>query len=200
MARMISYREQAAKAYKTFPFALSMALAEIPYSVICAVGFFIPIYYLPGLQPGSDRAGYFFLMVLITEFFSVSLGQMIAALTASPLYAILCNPFCIIVFALFQGVTITQDQMPAFWRAWLYQLDPFTRLISGTVTTALHGLQVRCHPHELNAFKAPPNETCGTYMQAFFDAGGAGYLVKAGLAFFIGQGEFLVAGHALELL
>ena len=38
VARAVSFREQTAKAYKTFPFALSMVLAEIPYSIICAVG------------------------------------------------------------------------------------------------------------------------------------------------------------------
>lgn len=84
IARMISYREQAAKAYKTFPFALSMVLAEMPYSILCAVGFFLPIYYIPGLNPSTSRAGYQFFMVLITEIFSVTLGQMIAAITPSP--------------------------------------------------------------------------------------------------------------------
>ena len=44
MSRMIAFREQAAKAYKEFPFALSQVLAEMPYSIICAVGFFLPIY------------------------------------------------------------------------------------------------------------------------------------------------------------
>jgi len=67
IARMISYREQAAKAYRAFPFALSMVLAEIPYSILCTVAFFLPLYYIPGLQPASSRAGYQFLMVLVTE-------------------------------------------------------------------------------------------------------------------------------------
>merc|ERR1712059_197586 len=67
MARMISFREQAAKAYKTIPFALSMVIAEIPYNLLCAVTFFLPIYYIPGLNPASSRAGYQFFMVLITE-------------------------------------------------------------------------------------------------------------------------------------
>lgn len=57
LSRLIYYRENAAKAYKQFPFALSMVLAEIPYSILCAVGFFLPLYYVPGFQTASDRAG-----------------------------------------------------------------------------------------------------------------------------------------------
>jgi ABC-type multidrug transport system ATPase subunit len=177
-ARMISYREQAAKAYKTFPFALSMVLAEIPYSVLCAVGFFLLIYYIPGFQPAPSRAGYQFFIILITEFFAVTLGQMVAALTPSPFISSLTNPFLIITFALFCGVTIPKPQIPGFWRAWLYQLDPFTRLIGGMVVTELHGRPVECTEMEFNTFTAPPGQTCGSYMAPFFAAGGAGYLAN----------------------
>ena len=134
LSRLIFYRESAAKAYRQFPFALSMVLAEMPYNILCAVGFFLPLYYMPGFQPASSRAGYQFLIILITEIFSVTLGQMISACTPSSFIAMLMNPFVIITFALFCGVTIPQPQIPKFWRAWLYQLDPFTRLVGGMVS------------------------------------------------------------------
>jgi len=178
IARMISYREQMSKAYKTFPFALSMVLAEMPYSVICAVGFFLPLYYIPGLQPAPDRAGYQFFMILITELFSVTLGQMIAALTPSPFISALVNPFIIIVFALFCGVTVPRPLIPGFWRVWLYELDPFTRLIGGMVVTELHDRPVVCTPQEFNRFTAPAGQTCGEYMSNFFASGGSGYLLN----------------------
>jgi ATP-binding cassette subfamily G (WHITE) protein 2 (SNQ2) len=93
IARMISFREQMSKAYKTFPFALSMVIAEMPYSILCAVFFFIPLYYIPGLNSSSSRAGYQFFIVLITEVFSVTLGQAVAALTPTPFIASYVNPF-----------------------------------------------------------------------------------------------------------
>jgi ABC-type multidrug transport system permease subunit len=101
-----------------------MILAEIPYSLICSAGFFLPLYYIPGFQSNSDRAGYNFFMILITEFLSVSLGQMLSALTPNTTFAILLNPFIIITFALFCGVTVPKPQIPKFWRVWLYELDP----------------------------------------------------------------------------
>ena len=80
--------------------------------------------------------------------------------------------------ALFCGVTIPSVQMPAFWRSWLFQLDPFTRLIGGMVVTALHGLPVVCRPNELQSFTAPPGQNCGDYMEPFFARGGNGYIVS----------------------
>ncbi|KAM0556987.1 hypothetical protein ACHAPJ_005666 [Fusarium lateritium] len=176
--RALFFREQSSKMYSPFVFASSVVIAEMPYSVMCAVAFYLPLYFMPGFQTESSRAGYQFLMVLVTELFSVTLGQGLASITPSPFISAQFDPFIIINFALFCGVTIPPPQMPGFWRAWLYQLDPFTRLISGMVTTALHGIPVVCKQSELNAFSAPPNSTCGEYMEPFFANGGSGYLVN----------------------
>ena len=178
MSRMISYREQMSKAYKTIPFALSMIIAEMPYSILCAVCFFVPIYYIPGFQTASSRAGYQFFIILITEIFSVTLAQAVAALTPDPFIASLINPFIIVIFALFCGVTIPKPQIPKFWRAWLYQLDPFTRLVGGMVVTELHQRPVQCTTAEFNNFNAPDGQDCGTYMSDFFANGAPGYILN----------------------
>ncbi|PKS05034.1 hypothetical protein jhhlp_008400 [Lomentospora prolificans] len=176
--RAIFFRESSSKMYSPFTFAASIVIAEIPYSIMCSVIFFLPLYYIPGFQTESSRAGYQFFMILITEMFSVTLGQAVASLAPSAYLSVQFDPFLMITFGLFCGVTIPKPQMPGFWKAWLYQLDPFTRLISGMVTTALHKLEVVCSPHELNSFKAPDNMTCGEYMGEFFSNGGLGYLVN----------------------
>jgi ATP-binding cassette subfamily G (WHITE) protein 2 (SNQ2) len=178
ISRTISYREEAAKAYKRVPFAVSMALAEVPYSLICAVAFFLLIHYLPGLQNAPDRAGYEFLMVLVVEFFAVLLGQMIAALTPSPKISSLLNPPVIITMALFSGVTVPAPQMPHFWKSWLFEVDPFARLVGGFLVTELHGRTINCRQSELQNYTAPANQTCGEYMTTFFNSGGPGYLVN----------------------
>lgn len=176
--RALFFREASSKMYSSTTFATSIVLAEMPYSILSAVAFFLPLYFMPGFQATPSRAGFQFLVVLITEFFAVTLGQGLAALTPSPRISCQFDPFIIINFALFCGVTIPAPQMPAFWRAWLYQLDPFTRLIGAMVPTALHGLEVRCKKSELNPFTAPDGQTCGEYMAAFFQQGAPGYLVS----------------------
>ena len=169
MSRLIFYREQSSKMYGQFAFASSMVVAEMPYSIICAVGFFVCLYFPPGLNPTPSRAGYQFLMILVCELFSVTLGQMISALTPNSFFAALLNPFVIITFVLFCGVTIPKPNLPKFWRAWLYQLDPFTRLIGGMVVTELHDAKVTCDPHEYNNFPIPDGQTCGGYAAKFME-------------------------------
>ncbi|KAI1406119.1 ABC-2 type transporter-domain-containing protein [Hypoxylon fuscum] len=174
--RAIFFREQLSKMYSTFTFTFAMVVAEIPYTILCSVVFFLPLYYIPGFQSESSRAGYQYLMILITELFAVSLGQVLASISPSAFVASQFDPFIVITFALFCGVTIPAPQMPLGWRVWLYQLDPFTRLIGGTVTTALADLSVNCKPWELNTFTAPEGQTCGEYMASFLEHG-AGYIV-----------------------
>lgn len=176
--RALFFRESSSKMYSTTSFVAAIILAEMPYSVLCAVCFYLPLYFMPGFQTTPSRAGFQFFMVLITELFSVTLGQGLSALTPSPRVSTQFDPFITILFALFCGVTIPPSQMPEGWRSWLYQLDPFTRLIGACVTTALHGLKVVCKSSELNRFTAPNGTTCGDYMQPFFERGASGYLVS----------------------
>jgi ABC-type multidrug transport system permease subunit len=46
------------------------------------------------------------------------------------------------------------------------------------LVTELHDRPVVCRPLELNSFSAPAGQTCGQYMENFFQAGGPGYLVN----------------------
>ncbi|KAI1777392.1 ABC-2 type transporter-domain-containing protein [Hypoxylon cercidicola] len=174
--RAIFFREQLSKMYSTFTFTLAMVIAELPYSILCSVVFFLPLYFIPGFQAESSRAGYQYFMVLITELFAITLAQVLGSISPSAFVASQFDPFIVITFALFCGVTIPAPQMPEGWRVWLYQLDPFTRLIGGTVTTALDALPVTCQPWELNTFTAPEGQNCGDYMATFFEHG-AGYIV-----------------------
>ncbi|KAG9089211.1 hypothetical protein FS749_001533 [Ceratobasidium sp. UAMH 11750] len=175
MARMIFIRESSSRMYSQIVFALGQLMAEMPYSVLCAVVYFLLFYFPAGFQSAPDRAGYHFFLILITEVFSVTLGQMLAALTPNVFIASLLNPFILVTFSLFCGVTIPKDAIPKFWRVWLYELDPFTRLISGLVSTELHGLKITCSPLEFSVFQPPSGQTCVQWAGDFVNAT-VGYL------------------------
>jgi ATP-binding cassette, subfamily G (WHITE), member 2, SNQ2 len=130
--RALFFREQSSKMYSAFTFALSMVMAEMPYSILCAVCFFLPLYYMPGLQSEPSRAGYQFFMVLITELFSVTLGQGLAALTPSLFVSSQLDPFLMITFSLFCGVTIPVPQMPKGYDFPSYRASPRTPLTPTT--------------------------------------------------------------------
>lgn len=175
MSRMTFVREASSKMYSSTIFALTQLVAEMPYSVLCATAFFLLLWYSVGLPSASDRAGYAFAIILVTEIYSVTLGQMVAALSPSITIAALFNPFILVVFTSFAGVVAPPPTLPYFWRSWMYELNPFTRLISGLVSTALYNVPVQCDPEEFNRFPAPAGQTCGEYAGAFAQAVG-GYL------------------------
>lgn len=112
-------------------------------------------------------------MILITEVFSVTLGQAVAALSPSIFVAALFNPFLLVIFSLFCGVTIPYPQLNVFWKNWLYWVNPFTWLISGMVATTLWQLPVNCADDEFFTFNPPAGQTCGEYAGTFAQLKGA---------------------------
>lgn len=175
MARMIFLREASSKTYSEQVFALAQFLAEMPYSLLCATVYFVLWYFIAGFNSSPDRAGYAFLMIWMVEMFAVTLGQAIAALSPSIFFASQANSPIAVMMNLFCGVTVPEAQMPKFWRTWMYQLDPYTRIISGLLVNELHEMPVACKPAEFSVFQPPPGQTCGQWTQNFITSQG-GYL------------------------
>jgi ATP-binding cassette subfamily G (WHITE) protein 2 (SNQ2) len=73
MGRNTFIREASSKMYSQVVFAIGQLLAEMPYSILCAVLYFVLYYYPTGMDTTSTRAGYAFFMILIAELYSVTL-------------------------------------------------------------------------------------------------------------------------------
>jgi ATP-binding cassette, subfamily G (WHITE), member 2, SNQ2 len=86
---------------------------------------------------GTNGTGFQLLVVLITEMFAVTLGQLIASITPSLQIAALFTTPIQIVLANMCGVTVPYPSLIKFWRSWLYQLDPFTRMLAAMLSTEL---------------------------------------------------------------
>ncbi|GAA5969290.1 hypothetical protein JCM8115_006751 [Rhodotorula mucilaginosa] len=175
MARMTFVREASSKMYSPVVFAISQLAAETPASVLCAVVFFLLLYYPAGFNMETNRAGYAFAMILITEMFSVTLGQAVASLAPSIYSAAMTNPFLLVIFSLFCGVTVPKPNMPSFYSAWLYWLNPLTWLISGLTVNELHDLEIRCRNSEYRIVQPPNGESCEAWLGPFISSGG-GYI------------------------
>ncbi|KAH9929730.1 ABC-transporter [Fomitopsis serialis] len=104
-----------------------------------------------------------------------TLGQLIGAISPSMQIAPLFNPFVVVVLGIFCGVQIPYPTMESFWRTWLYQLDPYTRLLSSMLSVELHGLQIQCAAEEFVVFSPPSAQTCQQWAGDFVDYYG-GYL------------------------
>ncbi|KAA1076269.1 hypothetical protein PGT21_036470 [Puccinia graminis f. sp. tritici] len=175
-ARQIYIRESSAKMYSPVAFGISQTIAEMPYSLACSVGFFLIWYFLPSFQLDSSRAGYAFLMVVVVELFAVTGGQAVAAVSPSLFIAVKANPFFVVIFSLFCGVTVPKPDIPKFWRKWMYDLNPLTRVVSGLIANEMHGLEVTCSAEEYAVFQPPSGQSCVQWAGAFIQRSG-GYLL-----------------------
>ncbi|GAA6042344.1 hypothetical protein JCM8097_003859 [Rhodosporidiobolus ruineniae] len=169
-------REASSKTYSSIAFAVGQLVAEVPTSILCSIIFFVIYYYGIGFQTDSDRAGYAYLMILLLIVYSITLGQVLAAISPNEYVGEMAVPPLLVVFTLFCGVTIPPNQLMKFWRSWLYWLNPFTYVVEGTMTNEMHGLQVECTANELRTFTPPIGQTCLDWVGPYLGAA-TGYLV-----------------------
>lgn len=85
MGRNTFIREASSKMYSQPIFAIGQLAAEMPYSVLCAVVYFLLYYYPTGMNTDSSRAGYAFLMILTAEIFAVTLYVSTASFSSGSL-------------------------------------------------------------------------------------------------------------------
>lgn len=79
-------------------------------------------------------------MIFLLEMFSITMGQTLAALMPTAYAAEMGNPFLLVIFSLFCGVTILPDQLARFWRSWLLYLNPFTWLVEAMMVNEVGGM------------------------------------------------------------
>jgi ABC-type multidrug transport system ATPase subunit len=171
-------REASSRIYSPYVFAIGQLLGEIPYSMICAIIYWVlmvyPIHFGQG-SAGLNGTGFQLVVILITELFAVSLGQLIASIAPSIQIASLFTSPVSIILSNICGVTVPYPTLGKFWRSWLYQIDPFTRMVGAMLATELHGLEITCKPEEFARFNPPSGQTCLAWAGDFVKAAG-GYL------------------------
>ena len=179
-------------------------MSEIPYLILCATLYFCCWYFTAGFPVDARVSGHIYFQMIcmstspsppshspynpitkrraphaVYEFLYTSIGQAIAAYAPNEYFAAISNPLllgCGLVS--FCGVVVPYTAMPAFWKYWLYYLDPFRYLVGGLLGTLLWEVEVKCKPDELTSFSPPTGQTCGEYMADFL-ASNAGYVENA---------------------
>ena len=162
MNRMTFIREYHSRIYSAEAFAIAQLVSEIPYSILCAVLYWVLMVYPIGFGQGAaglNGTGFQFLVLIFVEFFGVTLAQLVGALSPSIQIAILFNPLLATILTTFCGATIPYPDIGKWARTWLYYLDPFTRVVSSMISTELHGLKITCKPNEFAVFNPPDGQT-----------------------------------------
>ena len=179
--RMIFVREYHSRIYSTEAFAIAQLVSEIPYSILCAILYWVlmvyPIKFGQGAA-GLGGTGFQLLVLIFVELFGVTLAQLVGAISPSVQIAVLFNPLLATILTTFCGITIPYPALPKWAGTWLYYLDPYTRVMGAMITTELHGLKIKCKPDEFAVFNPPEGQTCSAWAGEFVSAFG-GYLDNA---------------------
>ncbi|RMD40166.1 hypothetical protein DV735_g4954, partial [Chaetothyriales sp. CBS 134920] len=165
-------RELPSRTYGWFAFCTAQVVAEIPISIVSSVLYFLLWYYPTGLPRDSATAGYVFLMTLFWFLFQSSWGQWICAF--APSFSVLSNilPLFFVMVSLFNGVVRPYADIPAFWRYWMYWINPSTWWINGVLAAVLADFAIECKPAEVSVFNPPPGQTCLGYAGDYWLQGG----------------------------
>jgi ABC-type multidrug transport system permease subunit/ABC-type Mn2+/Zn2+ transport system ATPase subunit len=164
-------REKKSKMYSWVAFVTGLIVSEIPYLIICGVLYFVCWYYTVGLPSASSRAGATFFVMLAYEFLYTGIGQFVAAYAPNEVFASLVNPLLLGTLISFCGVLVPYQQIQAFWRYWMYYLNPFNYLMGSLLVFGLWGQDVKCSDREFGLFDPPEGQTCGEYLSTYLAEG-----------------------------
>ena len=139
--RAVFYRELYSKMYAPEAHALSFALAEIPWLVICVLICITPLYFMVGFPALAGRYFFYILVVALLAYSFVSLGQLAAALFPTAEVAQAVVGLIIPLAFLFGGLYLQKPLIPngasnghpgIYWR-WAYYLDPISYSLEALV-------------------------------------------------------------------
>ncbi|RSL75903.1 hypothetical protein CEP51_010451 [Fusarium floridanum] len=174
-------RERPSKIYRWTTFILSNVLIELIWNTFAAAIFFFCWYYPAGFVKNTTSDDihirgftvFLFLwqlMLWISTFSQLAISAIetadLAGVPAS-LVSVLCMAFC--------GVGVARGDLPSIWRDFMYRVSPFTYLVSGALTTGLHGSAVTCTSKELVHVPRDEDVNCTSFLSAFVERVG-GYL------------------------
>lgn len=167
-------REKKSKMYHWAPFVTGLIVSELPYLCICAVLYFVCFYYTVGFPGDSNKAGAVFFVMLTYEFIYTGIGQFVAAYAPNATFASLVNPVIIGTLVSFCGVLVPYAQIRAFWRYWMYWLNPFNYLMGSILVFTTWDTNIVCRESEFAIVDPPSGQTCMAFLAAYLDGEGRG--------------------------
>ncbi|KAK9357277.1 ABC-2 type transporter-domain-containing protein [Lipomyces starkeyi] len=166
-------REKKSKMYSWIAFVTGLIASEMPYLCICAVLYFVCWYYTVGFTSGSNKAGATFFVMLMYEFVYTGIGQFIAAYAPNAIFASLASSLFISIMVSFCGVMVPYAQIQAFWRYWIYYLNPFNYLMGSLLVFDVWDVKVQCAESEYAIFNPPNGSSCASYLADYLQGMGA---------------------------
>lgn len=171
-------REKQSKIFGWFPWVFGLIVTEMPWMFMSCVLSWTTWYLIAfpvGQMTDPQHGGAFFTMDILYFFWIAGFAQFIGVLCPTAESAALLNSVPLGLMAAFAGVLLPYPSIPAWWRYWIYYLDPWSYILGGKVFFVNRNVNIECDADEFNVLQAPSGQTCGAYMANFIN-NGAGYL------------------------
>jgi len=137
--RAVFYREQAAGAYRAFPYTLAWGICEIPYLLVCTLVFSSIFYFLVGFEAVAGKFFLYYVYFFLYVTYATFLGQFLAAVLPNAQTASLVASALTSVYVLFTGFLIQPHLIPDGW-LFLYYVNPMHYALEGIVVTQYRGM------------------------------------------------------------
>eukprot|EP01132_Coremiostelium_polycephalum_P011815 gene11815-14452_t len=152
--RSVFYDQKDGKYYRTFPYFLSLVITKIPVSIIEALLFSIPCYWLAGFRARADSFFVFVLGMALTNFIAQGVFQTVSVFTETQFMASMICPAIIVMFMMFSGYMLPGPDVPGWW-IWMYYISPLKYTLDMIASNELFGVTFTCSESE----RIPPPTT-----------------------------------------
>jgi len=111
--------------FPTIAYSLSVAICNVPLTILEACIFGTLIYWIPGLTPDAGRFFFFLLVFLLSGNAMSVFFRCISYIAKNPDVARQMDIPFILTFIIFGGFLITYDKIPD-WLIWVFYISPFS--------------------------------------------------------------------------
>ncbi|KAJ3112786.1 ATP-binding cassette sub- G member 2 [Phlyctochytrium bullatum] len=118
--RVIMLRERATRSYRVFSFYLAKVLVEIVPNTFFTILACVPLYYMMGLRDGIAPMLRFVFIQWVEVMVCIAVGFLIGAAVPSLQLAQVVGPLIGVIFLLYGGSLINNDDLPYFFRGFQY--------------------------------------------------------------------------------
>eukprot|EP01132_Coremiostelium_polycephalum_P008337 gene8337-10241_t len=146
--RGIFYDQKEGKFYRTFPYFVSIVITKFPLGLFETILFTLPCYWLTGLRARADSFFLFIIGLTLMNWAALGTFQAVSSMTPSLLTAILLTPAVIILYLVFGGFMISNNNIPGWW-IWIHYLSPIKYTLDMLCQNELYGVDLTCSPSEL---------------------------------------------------
>ncbi|KYQ91325.1 ABC transporter G family protein [Tieghemostelium lacteum] len=145
--RAVFYREQASGMYRVWIYLLSFIVVDLPFLLLAAIAYVIPLYFLVGLNLGASQFFYHLLNIYIVYINFTIAVMLLAYLLPTSEITFTFAGVLLSLSSLFAGFLITPTSIPKPWK-WFYQINFLNYPLKALLITELEGLEFTCTDNE----------------------------------------------------